>query len=700
MVYTATFANLPAVPKESGKKKTPAKNTGFTMTYGSLPTVPIHHDVLQDLKNVGRKVVDGLEHFGKNVADTGAGLVSHPESTLKNLAEGAGATVEDKLLPVAEHGVEDLMFPWKHNLHSQLVANSEHLISHATPRYTPSAPTAPATELGESLPYFVPGAKAADVVDATTAMLAHELPESLAKNAAVNIAKHVASQAGAGATVSALSGESPLQGAEYGALLGGLSYPLGATMRKVLGPRHSAAEMQAISEAAPKGAPVTLGAVSGNPVLKAASALADAFPLSGARRAYAKGHEAIKSQLAHALEGGTEAADPNQHLFDQLTQHYENLKANTHTQYENLKNLMSKEKRPVNHSILRQAIEPVLKDYKARLAKADAKKTGHEVYGPVIKLLSDFMPSKAKPHTFNDLVAAKIMDEFGSPEEKADFANQFGESPNSYSALDTKRKLINAKLRDIDKARQPELHRAATIIKNGIDKTIEAHTKDSPELKRAHDRAQAARRKQGEMETLSYKSGSKTPFFKHYIAQTDPMNLISQYVKPKGARGEDYAALTKKLTDHLSDADKRLVANVLTHGKSEGETGSLHQQIKNLERYSPAQRKELFGKHAEDIDKILAYTKAHPNVVRLPDSFLKKLKDYRGAREVIAGLMGIGLLKFAPQLIAPAVSSTALAAGLSRALRSPALRNLYIKGLPKYAKVPKAALTTAVAGGS
>ena len=218
----------------------------------------------------------------------------------------------------------------------------------------------------------------------------------------------------------------------------------------------------------------------------------------------------------------------------------------------------------------------------------------------------------------------------------------------------------------------------------GLDRSIHQSAIGEPILTKTLADAKNARKYQGQYERLT--ADKETPF---YAVAGNPLNnetgnFLSSYLKPSSGLNENFN-LTNSLFSKLSDPIKKDIVHHLLRNQT------LPQQIRILSKFSPRQREVIFGKNKPITDELIKVLKLFPEA-KTP-GFMPKT-GYAGSGSIMstlgkAGSVGAlagaagGRPEAAANVAKTLVGTLVGNRLLQNVLRSPALKNMYLKSLER-----------------
>lgn len=414
------------------------------------------------------------------------------------------------------------------------------------------------------------------------------------------------------------------------------------SLGRIVGGTRAPEEVKAAQAVVPKGVKMPLGDVADSPWLQNAYKITQGVFGSGANKPYEQLRSALGDSLSKAdLPSPDKVGNVNQSVMDDMTRKYEALKDNTRAQYDALGRAADSMNVPLDKDGLNDSIKKALDSVSGKLATKSGKRQLSDAVSDLKSYQGDI--------------------------------KDFGTATDQISNL-------NQDLTDSRNAGNYQAYRLYTLAKNGLEKTIEDSAKNNPELYQQYLNAKNARITQGKMEMLDKKTES--PFYKAYQKGATPGNLVDQYVKPsKGT--QDFTNLTQQLSDHIDPETGKAILSKKISAPSVGK------QLDNLSKFTPEQIHELAGSEsAPHLNNLTEFNKYFPGAVNkafepktgfLGEKVAQALQLAGGGFGAAHGVGTGGVSIAAPMLGARAIQS---------GMRSPSLRNAYIKSLEKGAKKP------------
>jgi hypothetical protein len=351
----------------------------------------------------------------------------------------------------------------------------------------------------------------------------------------------------------------PLVGGAIGATGAVVPEAIMQGIGKYLGRNVTPQEFQAAREAVPEGIKAPIGELAKSPRAKRDYGFTRSVAFSGADKPYMQMYDYLKGGIKK-LGGEDIPENTNEYIYGVLTKGYEELRGETDNAYEKLARYADKNKVKFDSTDYLQNIDSALSDIE--------KNTTSESNLPLNESISDLYA-----------LSTKTLQNFkNTPIETFNDALKVRKNLN---------KIIKQRYNENDLESASYLER----IKEGLDKSIQQSGREDPTFYGLHENARKARIKQGEMEKINRKD--KSPFYKAWVKDGAPSDLIGQYLKT--GEGKDYSPELQNLTGYLSEKDKKILGSYYLNPK---EDMSIAKQVTKLGKLSPQQQQLLFGQNA------------------------------------------------------------------------------------------------------
>ncbi|MGB1309578.1 MAG: hypothetical protein ACPG47_00125 [Leucothrix sp.] len=640
MAYTPTLADINEVAPSS------ASRNGSQPVQSYAPTLA---DIPSSISNVGAgaptggftsdlaNTLRGIANIPSDVYHTTVGAakeaVQRPGDALTDALQSVRAYGQNTLAPLGIKGIKTLAPILTGGATDPL---TQQISSSQIPSYKQDRPESDVSRATKFLLSAAPFGRAAKAGEMTVEELAKLLPQFTGKKLATAVAK-----GSAGAAVGApVVGATPGQGALTGALLPAIGSPLNVLAkgaRRVVGGTVSPEEFAQARATVPEGVKAPIGELADSDRAKQAYGISSAIFGSGAAKPYQQISDVLDQGQKDITDvGPANVPDPNQHVYDQMSNAYESAKDTTHSAYDALSNSADAANAEFDNTQLKNAIDKHVDGLKAKMTTKAAK----DLYGPSVEILNDFKNSKF---------------------------------PSFKSATD-QLPVINDLIDNAARSDNKSAVRDLMVVKKGLLDSLEESSKKDPKLMSLYDTARKARVEQGTYEKLNKKD--ETPFYSIYKKNGDPGQMIDKYIKPS-KNSKENSALLESITSKIPQSARDVMASAHL------ESDTLPQFLKKLDSLSKRQRKALLGDNSQKAQNMLDIAKVFPaakNPGFIPQTGIS------GARGLQAALAAIGafgsLLHGSPETaLISAASGPALGQGIQRALRSETLKDLYARGL-------------------
>lgn len=522
--------------------------------------------------------------------------------------------------------------------------------------FTPSnyAEQRASTPLGE-VAAFAPALSGAGAVEsAVTEGLGGVLPSLAARGAGL---------AAGGATAAGLTGQPIESGAIQNVLIGGLigaaGKGIGKVLPKIIGGtgksgKLTAQELAQRQASVPEGVSVPLGELAQSPSLKMLQKALRLVPFSGMTKPETEAFEygmRTKNEMVPEIAQNETKPYLNTIANDYLNS-YDLQKAKTNAAYEDIKNYLKNTNTKIDDSPIMNSLNSV----NSQLSKESETQLGSDLYNDFKnKILNDYLSSKDKPYRIN----------LKNPDNLFRFRRQ-----------------LNNYISELDPAKERTLSRYTSLLKKGIDESLENTAETDPILKKLHDNANSERITQGKFENipddvLGRSSKKFTDFYKSLkTANKDIGSAIEGYLTPT----KDNRMLSH-LMENISPASRELATGVALNHKS---LGGL---IKKMEKFQKPDLKTLLGNKYSLADSLMNLKEIYPqfkNPEFLPDTGALGEKVRKGLEigALPAAVIGGAV---SPSLALGTLGALPLSRGVSSFLRSPKSAQMYarsLEGLP------------------
>lgn len=593
-----------------------------------------------------------------------------PAKQFKELIGGALEAGAKPLLPL-----EDLI---AHGLNKILPKGIIEEPSKYAQFLSPEEQQSSAAQVGGLVGDIAPYAAADITAPAALAMMAPKLAKSgLARLAASSLA-----QGGVGA---AEMPQSPIEGGILGTVGGALGHGISEAITK--GPRFLAnlfkgkteggadltaaqfAKEQAEKPDMLKDVQMPLGSEIRDPNFEKIYESLTGFPFTGTAKPYIKLKNLLQNTQNEILQGAGGTARGDQALFDKLKSAYLGQKEKTKAAYDLFANEADQSQLPINIDPYKNSYNEVIKEIDKKLESPGSER----IWGPIKSEIQDYDPEK------------NPIDSFAK-------------------ARDVDQNLSHVQM-EMKAPEQDKFKRLFNKLQNGLTNTFDESAGDAPaNLKELYSNAKNERIIQGQHERLD--KTTKTPFWNIYRKNSNPVGIVSDYIKPS-TKGEDYSYLLEDLLKKVPENEKENVKNILSshylspkNPDDEISLGELHNKLKVL---NSKQRELLFGNRKGAVDDFVKVLSKYPkakNPTFVPQTGLTGAKTM-GALGAFASSIYAGKEEGHPWLGALSIPLALMGArGLGSVLRSPALRNAYMRSLLKLEQPPSAmrGLTGALTG--
>lgn len=658
---TTTLDLVPVGPLSSASKDSLQVPLNLT-SLGQTPVPDAESSLTDELKRALLGIADIPSSLSNFTAGTVEEFGSDPSSALKNLIQGGRQGLQDDLAK----GLQNLVRPAE-QVAGQLPGIGPVLqeagAAPQIPEYMPDNPEAHATRLGRLIADWFPqgGAlKGASVLGDAAEKL---LPEFLGKK----LATRVGTGALGGAGAAQVGGVSPEQGALTGGALSGLGAVLGPALSKAVGARATLPQIEQTAAAVPPGIRAPVGDLVDSPLLKQAYGVLGGVIGSGANAPYTQLNEVLRDAQNKLMEAPTDVPDANQYFYDAKSAAYKAAKDRTQNAYDNLAALGDQNNVPLDRSILNSEIEKAREPLSKEMITDEARRENT----PLIAALDDYKDSPI----------------------------------NTWSDGASQIKFLNRRIRALPGLENAQLRRIYTVVKDGLQKSMESSAQDTPELTDALNSAKSARIDQGKYEMLNKKQ--ETPFYKVFSNQADPGDLIKKYIQKSTSTSDKSGLLASALHGVGDDARRAMGAAYLDHD-------SMAKFSKAINDLNQKQRNLLFEEQAPVAEQVANISKTFPRA-KSPDFVPRTGETGSKAAQLGKAMQAMGLLGGAyaaghtgadvSDILATALAPTVGAYTGQQALRSNLLKNLYLRslrkraqGLPAISPVQRAQIRLALQG--
>jgi hypothetical protein len=368
----------------------------------------------------------------------------------------------------------------------------------------------------------------------------------------------------------------PLVGGAIGATGAVVPEAIMQGIGKYLGRNVTPQEFQAAREAVPEGIKAPIGELAKSPRAKRDYGFTRSVAFSGADKPYMQMYDYLKGGVKK-LGGEDIPENTNEYIYDALSNQYRALKGETNSNYKALADYADQNRIKFNDEDYLQNINGALREIGGKTSVPNTSK-----YEASISQMSSLNP---RTKSLNEDVT-KLYDK-----SKKTLEN-FRDTPiDSFNDAINLRTSLNKIIKERYNENDLQSVRYLEKIKEGLDKSIQKSGQEDPVFYGLHQKANQSRINQGEMEKINRKD--KSPFYKAWLKDGAPSNLIGQYLKT--GEGKDFSPELQNLVGHLSEKDKGILGSYYLNPK---EDMSVAKQVTKLGKLSPQQQQLLFGQNS------------------------------------------------------------------------------------------------------